>query len=497
MSQEPTNISTYFYDTSSIALSFTEASSNIFNPAQTYYYMAQATDISGLKTTYATGKTSPIFITGLSAGFTYTCYLYTVQTASSDSIAIITLSYPSIDSISFSELSMNSIKVKWVGSDISYVKITKSIGTNNNYIDISSNSLITPYSDRDIIGNTTYYYYVTPYMTKYGSLITGSASNILTGTTPVAPATDLSAIFYDTSGIRISFTASNNSYTTSVSYIFRAVNNSTGLYKEVSGNSPLMITDLSSGILYNCYIINILDSSYVGISNVLNVTTTSSLSDNLIYYYKFDNGDIANGLIADYSTGSKVYGGVATSGTITTSGYKVGNGFYTGSSTRRLSLPTFNTGSTRTGFTLAFWYKYSGNPYVYNGVVGFVKSWAGDCFSLRLGVEPNSRNLLSLVVNGSNFDTTDALNTNTWYHIVFVLSKDNTSICSFYLNNVLKKQSTFNYPSLNTTYTNCSVNGADDAINNSTVSSPCMDDLRLYRKPLTATEISLLFNNTV
>lgn len=272
MSQQPTNISTYFYDASCIALSFSDPSSAYFNSAQTYYYLASAVDSNNNKTTYATGTKSPIYIQGLSAGYTYTCSLYMVQTASSDSIAITTLSYPTISDISLTDISINYLNVKWTASDVSYVTVTRRVGTLLPYTDICGADYSSPYYDTDISGNTTYYYYVTPYMTKYGRTTGGSISTVVTATTPVAYPTDVSATFYDTSAIKLQFSTPKNTYS-SVTYTASAVYQGNTI--TTIGTSPILLQNLSSGTTYTCYIKVTLDSTYTGTSTGLSVTTSS------------------------------------------------------------------------------------------------------------------------------------------------------------------------------------------------------------------------------
>ena len=76
-------------------------------------------------------------------------------------------------------VSINYLNVKWTATDVSYVKITRRVGTVAAYTDISTINQTTPYYDTDISGNTTYYYYATPYMTKYGTITSGSVSSLV------------------------------------------------------------------------------------------------------------------------------------------------------------------------------------------------------------------------------------------------------------------------------------------------------------------------------
>ena len=276
MSQAPTNITTAFYDTSCIAISFSDPSNIYINSAQTYYYLASVTETTTNQTTYATATTSPIYIQGLSAGYTYTCAVYTIQTASSDTITITTQSYPTLSDISLTDVSINFINVKWTATDVSYVTVTRRVGAALPYTDICGADYSSPYLDSDISGNTTYYYYVTPYMTKYGSTTAGSVSATVSATTPVAYPTDVSATFYDSSAIRLAFTAPKNSYTTTApSYYARAVYQGNTITSSETTVSPILLQNLSSATTYSCYILTYLDGALGSTSRALNVTTNT------------------------------------------------------------------------------------------------------------------------------------------------------------------------------------------------------------------------------
>lgn len=489
MYQEPTNISTYFYDTSSIAISFTVSDTSLLNTKQKYYYMASATDIS-LNITYATGYTSPIYITKLIPGITYTCRLYLVQTASSDSIIVNTQSFPSFESASIIELSMNSIKLKWIGSDISYVSVKKSI-LGQSYIDLSSSvySSTFTYSDSDISGNTLYSYSITPYMTKTGSLIKGN-DTILSNTTPIAYPTDLSATFFDTSAIQLSFTAPKNTYNTSVYYTAQLIYQGNIISK--TGTSPILIQNLTQGITYSCYINTLLDNTYNMLSNPLSVTTFVNVSNsNMIYYYKFNINDYINSQFANYASGSAVYENTQSiaNGTIITTDYKVGNACWS-ANTKNISLSSFTISSPFNGMTIAFWYKYT----TYGGSYASVFSFSSYSILLRKGGGGNFEFILNnKIQNLGSFPTT-----NVWNHLVFIVPSGTNPPISYYLNNtlILTFYLSITSTELNKTYTNNYLHSSDNGGGNSGTIGAKYDDFRFYNRVLSLSEINTIYSST-
>lgn len=209
--------------------------------------------------------------------FTITPYYNSNTIGITKNFTINTKPTPTSNGIKAINSSTANTTLQWTGS-YSYVKISRGeiIGLSGSvvsYTDISSIVLSSPYYDTDLSGNTTYSYKITPYIDNISSF---SNINIISLYKNVISAYDLSAVFYDTSAIQITFNTSKNNYNTSVSYTLRAINSSTGLYKDISGNNnSLIIKDLSDDILYNCYILTVLDNSYSGISAGLNVTTKS------------------------------------------------------------------------------------------------------------------------------------------------------------------------------------------------------------------------------
>ena len=278
--QSPTDVSTVATDGSSVAITFSY-------PKNSYetgvYYVASITD--GINATDTSGTTNVLLIQGLSASTNYSYYVKTVLTARTSTNTVSTYNpYPTITQITARDVSYNFVNVNWVGTDISYVRVSRRVGARGaSYTDISLD-YVTPYNDKDISGNTAYYYYITPIRIYKGVTKIGSASSVISATTLVAPPTDVSVAFYDYSGALIKFTAPRNSYSSSYYYTVRA-SDSSGNYRDVSGMaSPIHISNLSSLTTYSFYVRVTIDGS------ASLVASSSSVSATTTYNYAYFNG---------------------------------------------------------------------------------------------------------------------------------------------------------------------------------------------------------------
>jgi len=301
--QIPLDISTIYLDNTYVKISFT-TSSNIVNP--NYYYHAVAYDTSG-NFYEGFGMNSPIGINGLNMNTSYSCYVELVQYSTSTILVNRTLPWPKIYTINISDVSYSSLKVNWTGVDISYIKITRAINYIETATDISTSSTyITSYTDNDVSGNTTYYYYVTPYLTYNNVMNTGTKSMTVSTKTLPAPPTNLTTTFYDSSAISISFNLARNSYSTSYYYILRTIDTS-GVYFDVSGtSSPIQNYDLSGNTTYTMRVISAIDNSLnLYATSTSSVTRTTLVRPPINVSVSFyDNSSIK----VLYSPGKNTYG---------------------------------------------------------------------------------------------------------------------------------------------------------------------------------------------
>ena len=131
-------------------------------------------------------------------------------------------------------------------------------------------------------GNTTYIYKITPY--TVGDISYSDISNVLTYTSNVQEARDLSAVFVDSSAIKIQFTAPKNSYNSTYYYELDASSDTT--ITNISGYTyPLLINGLMYDTSYTCYILTYLDGLNNSRSSVLNIRTKQIYSITGTYSY--------------------------------------------------------------------------------------------------------------------------------------------------------------------------------------------------------------------
>jgi len=211
--------------------------------------------------------------------FTLTPYDLSGNPNTPDNISVNTT--PSVNGVFATNSTTSNTQIQWYGT-YSYVKIYRKITApyTTSYIDVSTGTNFTtvPYYDKDLSGNTTYSYIVRPYdltNTPY------TDSTQLTVTTNPQAAKDLSAIYYDTSGIMINFTAPKNSYSSSYYYQLNAIYGG-NVITASGGSSPLLVKGLSGSTNYSCYILSYLDGILGSTSNFLNVTTDTALRNKFI-----------------------------------------------------------------------------------------------------------------------------------------------------------------------------------------------------------------------
>lgn len=302
--QIPVDISAIYLDNTYAQISFTTPT--IVNP--NYYYNVVVYDASGNYYS-ATGTSSPITVNGLTLKTQYSCYVELVQYSTSTLVVKRTLPWPKVYSIYISDVSYNTLKVSWVGVDISYLTVTRAIGSTTPVTDISTSSTyITSYTDGDISGNTTYYYYITPYLPYNGVLNKGAVSATVSTKTLPAPPTNVTSSFYDSSSVSVSFATARNSYSTSYYYILRTTDATRGTYFDVSGEtSPIQNSDLSGNTTYTMRVISAIDNSiYTTSTSSVTRTTLVRPPTNIAVTY-FDSSAIRVSYSAGKNTYSTIY----------------------------------------------------------------------------------------------------------------------------------------------------------------------------------------------
>jgi hypothetical protein len=303
------------------------------------------------------------------------------------------------------------------------VKVSRRIGTLLPYTDICGGDYLSPYSDSDISGNTTYYYYVTPYMTKYGSITTGSVSSIVSSTTPPAYPTDVSAIFYDTSAIQLKFTSPKNSYSSiAPSYVASLINGTTTVTK--TGSSPILIQNLSSGTSYTCYILTYFDGSLRSTSRGINVTTNSTIVNVLLSYKSYSNTVVTYYALTDNALEQISSNNGSVSGTVTfNSSYAYFNGGY-------INVPYASINNLTQG-TISVWINVlsaTGGPFTifakqsngsYSNSIFTVGPWNGS-YNGKIYFNPTSAS--------TNIYSTSTITLNQWLHVAITFTSTTLKI---------------------------------------------------------------------
>ena len=266
----PTDMSSTVYDSSSITMTWKTKNSYDTSYYNTVYVKNNTTGAI----VSASGDIQSYTMKDLSKNTTYTCYAQTYLLSAGTAITATTASPYVGGNVVLYSVSMNSVTVSWSGQYYDRVAVYRRVGTTASYTTLSGDDYASPYVDGDISGNTTYYYYVVPKI----SVFTGSASSVVSSTTPVAYPTDVSATFYDTSAIKLAFTSPKNSYstTTAPAYYARAIYGGNTYTSSSASTSPILLQNLSSGTTYSCYILTYLDGAYGSTSSALSVTTSSS-----------------------------------------------------------------------------------------------------------------------------------------------------------------------------------------------------------------------------
>jgi len=198
----------------------------------------------------------------------------------------------------------NVITLQWFGT-YSYVKVVGKLTSDLSYSDLSTNVFSSVYSYYNIIGNTNYTFYITPYST-YGTI--GTLSNTVSAKTAVQPASNISILNIDSSSILINFTEPANTCNTYY-YTFHTVDTNTIVSFDVSGTTPsLRVRDLSGNTNYQMSIITTLnnDSTLTATSNSI-TSTTAVQPPNTVSTIFYDNSAATVSFIDGRNTYNTVY----------------------------------------------------------------------------------------------------------------------------------------------------------------------------------------------
>jgi len=418
----------------------------------------------------------------------------------------------------------------WYGT-YDYIKLNRAyangkslIMTGNTYI--GGNIYTNSYIDTDMCGNTTYKYKIVPFI---GNVEYTSSDTITIYTVPQT-ASDLSAIFIDSSSIKVSFKEPKNSYTNSLIYNLRTYDN---VYVVSGSSSPLHLTNLTNDSTY----IMVIDTSMDGLYNVTSKTLTVTLGQSKLIWYKFNIGDSVYNSIKDYG----IYNGYDASAT---SNYLITSRITPVLGTGCLDLSQNNNNdiinnvilymnkltNISSEFSSNGWYPSDLKGYTFT-VWAYSDSWSsGPIFTIKTSnnnnyyicVFPSQR----ISFGSSNFNSypsiiTNKLKNNNWTLFALVFQPN-----SMTQNTVAVKPTFYQYDNIDKehyditpqvsndpplrTYTNGTqigyydklyigsggIDSRETAYVNNQYFKGYIDDFRMYDTALTADQISSIFNKT-
>jgi len=234
-------------------------------------------------------------------------------------------------------------------------------------------------------------------------------------------------------------------------------------------------------ILLTIFITDCFSQSLVGIiASSMRTTTSSTLLNGLIAYYKLDE---ASGTVVD---SKNAYNSSAVSATYGTTG-KLGTAiaFTTTSSRITLAEQTAWTITRTNSYTISMWLYFTNvSSTSYFNLFGDYNGW---CLYIKPDSPPGYR--FSWWVTGTPSEsTTQTISINTWYHLVFVKSGSNIT---YYLNN-----SSIATPTEDTGYTTkdpAAVYIGGDA--EGEYFPGRIDELAFYRRAFSSAGVDSLYNS--
>jgi hypothetical protein len=232
------------------------------------------------------------------------------------------------------------------------------------------------------------------------------------------------------------------------------------------------------------------------IYNYVKPVPSTVVADSMLLYVPFDNStDFSGSTVANYATGTAVYTNIKFSGVISaklnTTVNNVGSGCMDVSdlSGNTVTRYTYDFSGNTGPYSIAVWFKTN------SSLNGTIFDLGGTTYirfistSLQVGTE----NLPSAprVIYGS--PNTGAYQNNAWHHVVYVMPS--IGLSSVYINGTLIQTITNAFPITNY------FGGQNITVGNNTYGgSPFfgyIDDVRVYTRILTDTEVTTIYNNRI
>jgi hypothetical protein len=261
------------------------------NGGGTLTYVATAYDSNSAVVSSASGNTSPVKITGLTGGASYTYRVVasnpsvssTASAAFGPTLYLNQPAAPSISSVALNSLSTpTGINVAFTtngyngGGTLSYVATAYSGST---AISSSAPSSASPITVTGLTPGTSYTFKVVASNAAVSSAVSASSSS-LTYYTKSGPPTAIGAALHpasDPTGINVSFTAPSNLGGGDLTYVATAYSGATAISSSASSSaSPLKITGLTANTPYTFSVV----ASHGGVSS------DASAAASLTYYTK-------------------------------------------------------------------------------------------------------------------------------------------------------------------------------------------------------------------
>lgn len=212
----------------------------------------------------------------------------------------------------------------------------------------------------------------------------------------------------------------------------------------------------------------------------------------LVFHYKFNSGDInASNMLANYASGTAVYDATVvgtTAATIDTTNSKFGSGcLYLSAKSGYITLPSFTTDLN--GYSISIWCKGT----QLSTILHLTNSNA----AINLIAMNNTAFYVFSQTALANSSTVFSVNDNIWNHMVFTIEYTTSSNLygnwKIYKNGVLVSSNTnYNYPQNLARTTNYLGKHITDNTYNSI---GYFDELRMYKRVLSATEVTNLYAN--
>lgn len=216
------------------------------------------------------------------------------------------------------------------------------------------------------------------------------------------------------------------------------------------------------------------------------------ITSGLITWYKFaeGSGTTTSDSSGNSNTGTLVNSPSWVSGVPSSPISPYALSFVQASSQYMTALNLLNSNSS---FSVCFWIYSSQLPYPASAVDYHI---IGDGFNLGantgyfIGLDDES-NQIYIAVDAGFIESTTVLNPNTWYHVCFTISSGSPYTLNCYINAVLDTPSSI---STTNTYTKSSVLNIAGDTTDTDYMTGILDDVRIYNRVLSQTEISEIYN---